>query len=260
MDVQIDKVGLPSKNTAKIKIYGMLLDDMGRFSTLSFGNPLMMSRNSVSIYAGDDERGMSLAFKGNVTSAFADFTGAPDIAFVLEAMTGFYASITPAGPASFQGGSGVSDIIGGLAKVMGMGFTDRGVTAQLSNPVLNGSPMEKVQAAAKAAGCELLVDDDEVVISPKGVPRTPEGQEVLFNAETGMKGYPSFSSTGISVTGLYRPEVRQGGLISVESVVPRASGSWRVMELHHKLVANKPGGGDWFTQVNAVPLWKVLTA
>lgn len=259
-DVSIDKVGLPSKNTAKVKIYGMLLEDMGKFSTLSFGNPLLMRRNSISIYAGDEKSGLHLAYKGNVTSAYADFTGAPDVAFVLEAMTGFFASTTPAGPASFQGSAGVGQIIGGLAKDMGMSFQDRGVTTQLNSPVLNGSPMEKAQAAANAAKCDMIVDDDQVIIAPKGVPRTPAGQEVLFSAATGMKGYPSFSSTGVTVTGLYRPEVRQGGLISIESVVPRASGSWRVMEIHHKLTAYKPGGGDWFTTVGAVPLWKVLTA
>lgn len=246
-DVEIEKAGLPSKNTAKISVCGMLLHDMEQLTSLSF-RLKKTPRNKIAVYAGEEGKGVSLIFSGEITSAFADFN-APDVKFKIEAMTGYFGSITPARPMTYQGGTDVGGIISQLAGDMGYNFKNTGVSVQLSNPVLNGSPMDKAQAAAKAAGADLLVDDDSIILSPRGQGNgeMPGGNTVVLRADTGMIGHPSFDQQGIVVKSLYNPAFRQGGLVRVKSIVPKASGIWRITKLLHKL---QNMGPDWHTQLN----------
>jgi hypothetical protein len=67
-----------------------------------------------------------------------------------------------------------------------------------------------------------------------------------------MIGYPTFSSDGIEVDALYNPAFKIGGLIEVKSIVPKASGLWRIVKLEHSLCANDPDGEDWKTGIEAV--------
>ena len=60
-----------------------------------------------------------------------------------------------------------------------------------------------------------------------------------------MLGYPVLTNEGVEVRGLYNPAFRLGGLVKVESIVPRASGVWRIIKLSHELTAFDPGGGPW---------------
>jgi len=64
--------------------------------------------------------------------------------------------------------------------------------------------------------------------------------------------YPSFSQQGISAQGLYEPMIQLGGPLRIESIVPKATGLWKVTSLRHKLQANYPGAESWFSSVEAV--------
>ena len=233
MAVNVKKDGLPSKNSAQATVWGMKPEDMEALTTLAF-DPMATEHHKISILAGDEEHGMTQAFAGEVHSAFADFNAGPDIAFKFDCKSGVFPALTPARPQTFQGATGVADIISGLAGEIGYSFKNNGVDVQLSNPVLNGSPMDKMQSAAKAAGIDLLVDDNQVIISPAGQGNGRK-EAVLLNKDTGMIGYPSFNNQGITVKSLYNPAFAQGGLIKVESEVPKATGVWRTTKLAHAL-------------------------
>ena len=64
-------------------------------------------------------------------------------------------------------------------------------------------------------------------------------------------GYPVISSEGVDVRCLYNERLELGGLIQVESIVPRASGIWRIIKLSHELEAFNPGGGPWESKMTA---------
>lgn len=244
----IEKAGQPSKNQAHIKIYGLREEDMNAMSPQE-GRPLAMQRNVVQVLAGDDA-GMSVAFIGDITEAWASYRSPPNLYFRIKAIAGYYPSLAPSNPKSYRGGTPVAVIMKTLADEMGYAFEDRGVDVLLASPYMSGTGMQQAQAVAEAANIEFGVDDGVLFIAPRGLARRLQTVP-LISAATGMKEYPIYGKKGLEVTTLYNPNVTLGGLVKVESVVPNARGTWRVNGLKHRLECEKPGA-DWFTKIKAV--------
>lgn len=249
VDVSVSKTGGDEKPSCTVSIGGMSYADMEQLTTLAF-RPLQARKNLIAVFAGDAENGLSQVFAGEITTAAADFKNAPDVRFEIEAISGYYPSLMPEGPQSIAGDMPVADIIAQQAKTMGYGFRNEGVTTRLSNTILNGSPMQKARAAARQAGATLLIDDSTLVLLPPGQER--KGTTILLSESSGMMGYPSFSNDGISIDAIFNPAFQLGGLIEVQTIVPKASGLWRITKLEHKLSANDPNGTDWTTSIDAV--------
>jgi len=57
---------------------------------------------------------------------------------------------------------------------------------------------------------------------------------------TGLIGYPTFGQDGIVLKAIFNPNINMNDLIRVDSVVPKASGTWRVTKLSHTLETNIP--------------------
>ena len=247
---KISKPGLPDKNGASVQIFGMLPEDMAQLTTLNF-RPLQVQKNLIQILAGEVGGPLSVAFAGEMTSAFADYNGAPDLVFKVEALAGYYPSITPAPPLTIRGSASVEGIVSAIAKEIGYQFENFGVTAALLNPVLNGSPIEKARAVCRNAGVQLFIDDNKLRIAPAGG-FVGTGEPVSLTAESGMIGYPTFGADGIKVKGYYQPELELGGRIHVVSVVPRATGDWIISKLDHYLEANVPNADNaWHSEMDA---------
>ena len=251
-DCEITKPGLPQKNTAKIRIFNVPREDMEQAASLAF-KPLQIAKNRVRVLAGDEEHGLTLAFAGDVTSAVPDFASAPDPAFVIDAIEGYVGSVTPAPNMTRQGEADAATLFSELAQSMGYTFVNRDVNVKLRNMAMRGGDMEKAQRLAKAARCELIIDDGEMIIMPAGGLRENAGGNTpIWSEDSGMFGYPSFSQQGISVSGIYEPKLKVGGPLRIESIVPKASGLWKISSLRHKLQANYPGANDWDSAVEAV--------
>lgn len=243
---KIEKNGNPSKNGAKLQIYGMSESLMNQLTALAF-KPLAVRNNLVQVFAGD-VNGMTQVFSGTITMANAVYRSPPNLYFNVEAITGYFQAVAPASPTSVKGGASVAVLMQSLAGKMGYSFQNNGVTTQVSNPYLPGTCMQQAQSLANSAGCEFIVDDDTLVIAPRGVARS--GTAPLISATTGMKEYPVFDKKGIKVECLYNSAVLLGGLIVVQSVVKAATGTWRVNGLTHELESEKPGG-KWDSVIKA---------
>ena len=252
MTVSIEKPGAPDKNKAKVTITGMALEDMRQMTTLAF-KPLQRQKNLIAIYAGDDENGMNLCFAGEITTASADFSGAPTIKMAIEAAAGAYPALKASSPVAVKGTQTAAELIEMFAKEAGYAFENRGVTASVKNAVFNGDPVTKAQAVANQVGAELLIDDNKFVLLPWDKGRNGDNA-VKMAPDAGMLGYPSFGADGITVKCLYNPALELGGLIEVESVVPGASGTWKITKLTHNLAANSRSSGNWFSELEASPI------
>lgn len=246
VEATINKPGPPEKNTANISVYGLAYEDLAQMTTLSF-MALESQKNLISISAGEDDGPLSPVFAGEISSAFANFNRAPSISLDIEAISGYYPQRISAAPTSINGEAQVDALISSWATEIGYTYQNYGVTGSVRNAVFTGSPMDKIQAAARHVGAELLIDDNQIVAMPSG--GTRPGSIPLLSQSSGMEGYPMFNENGIVAKTLYRPDIQIGGLVKIESIVPKATGTWKVVRLKHDLSAYVPSGGPWQTTI-----------
>lgn len=245
--VDVDKAGLPEKNTARITIYNMKMQDMEQLTFLAF-RPLQKRKNKIMVEAGDLGEKLGLVFKGDITSAFPDFNSAPDVPFQIEAMTAGWAFQIADSPTSINGEQDVATLMEQFAKEAGFGFVNNSVTATVKNTTFTGSPVSKAQQLAQEVNIELLIDDETYTIQNWD---TPRGDAVLLGADSGMIGYPTFTQDGVSARSFYNPKLRLGGQVKIQSVVPKASGYWKLTKLTHSISAYG-GSSTWESSFDAI--------
>ena len=231
--VDVDKAGLPDKNSAKIVFYNMAMKDMEKLTFLAF-RPLQKRKNKILVEAGNVGEKLGLVFKGDIPSAYPDFNSGPDIPFEIEAMTAGWSYQIADSPTSIDGEQDVATLMEQFATEAGFGFVNNSVSATVKNTTLTGSPVSKAQQLAQEVNIELLIDDETFAIQTWDNPR---GDAVLLSAASGMIGYPSFTQDGVSARSFYNPKLRLGGQVKIQSVVPKASGYWKLTKLSHNLSA-----------------------
>lgn len=242
------KMATPSLGMLSLQVYGMDLDTMNQLSTLGIAYQ-QVPGNTITLLAGDSSAPNSLAtvFIGTIYNAWADFSGAPDVAFHIEAQTLGLQSVTTTNPTSISGSADVGQIMSGLAGQIGATFENNGVNAKLSNPYFYGSPRTQIAACAKAAGCDWVVDNNVLAIMPKAQPRN--GSPIVISPNTIQEGYPTFTQFGIKVKILFNPNIKYRDQIQIkDSQVTPANGSWTVYTLDHDIASRTPGG-PWFTMI-----------
>lgn len=246
-DVSVEKPGLPDLNRCKVSISGLSLSKMEQLTMLSF-RKLSISKNAIAVWAGNLGEELGLVFRGEIVSASADFNAAPTPVFNIEAKTGVYPLRVPSSPLSVSGETTIDGIASRLAHEMGYDYKNEGVQGSVKNSIYNGSSLQKLQRLADSTGIELYIDDGTVVISPANKPRKAATVPFLSHS-TGLLGYPTFSNDGISLSCIYNPNLVVGSQIRIESIVPRASGYWKISKLSHSLSAYHPG--DWKSEIEA---------
>ncbi|MCS6455933.1 hypothetical protein NX868_10205 [Burkholderia thailandensis] len=236
---------------AQVRAYGLPISMMNQLTTIGPINTAYRN-NKLLMAAGDDENGMHVMYSGTIGEAHADFQGMPDVAFNVLGWAGLYDSVKPVGALSYVGTVDVATIMQELANTMGLTFENNGVQVQLSNPYLPGTALAQVRACARAADINYLIDRDTLAIWPRAGARATTGDIPLISPETGMRGYPMFSSKGITVVTEFNPDIKFGVPVKVRSSLEAANGIWNICDLSHALESELPDGA-WFTQFTAFP-------
>lgn len=257
VSAKIEKAGGTSMTTLDMQVYGMTPSVMNKLSTLG----LVWTRlrnNTVTVAAGTIDGTKSVVFNGTISDAWIDLETAPEATFRVSAQVGGIESVKTAIPSSFTAGADVSTIMQTLASKMGLGFEPNGTSVILSNQYLAGSYRDQALRAADAAGVESVIDNGTLAIWPRGGSR--QGQIPLISPDTGMIGYPGYTSKGISVRTVFNPAVLFGGNIKVISSLgltdgqdpnlSPASGMWNVFGIDYDLEAGA-SGGKWEMTIRA---------
>lgn len=246
---RIEKTGGSEFAKASVDIFGLTIETMGKLTTLSF-NPFKNDWNYIEILAGEQGTTLQSIFKGEITLAYADLNNGKVLK--IQAHTGAYPVLMPDPPRSVVGEQSASSLIESLAKQANFSFSNEGVTAVVNDMTLSGDPVTKMRSIATQVGAELLIDDDTVVLLPSGGARKPQGGIPVVSVDTGMIGYPTFTNTGLNVSTFFRPDLRLAAMVRVESIIPGATGNWRIVRLSHDLSVNNPGGAAWRTDFEAM--------
>lgn len=244
-NVSIAKTGGVDFAQAQVEIYGLSIDTMGKLTTLAF-RPLNRRWNLIRISAGEQGRTLSTIFQGAITVAYADLNGSRPV-LKIEAKTAAYPILDPTPQVSVNGTQTAEQLVQTFASESGFTFKNEGVQATLSDCVITGDPVTKMRAVASAVGADLILDDDKAVLLPQGAVRTSDGGIPVISSETGMIGYPTFSNTGVQVSTFFRPDLLIASAVRVESIVPNATGVWKITQLTHELSAYNPSSTTWKT-------------
>lgn len=248
----IDRNGSPAYNSADIQIAGLPLSLMNQLSRVGL-QAAAIRNNVVTVRAGDegDAGDLATVFRGVIQEAWPDFSNPAEPVFSVNANTGLLAALKPAKPASYTGSTDVATIMGTLAEQMGYTLENNGVSVKVSSPYLAGSARNQALSIAEAAGIYVYFEDDGGVmaICPKDGARNSFAPTI--SPETGMIGYPAYVGPGmIALETEYNPQLRFLGNVAVEnSIITGANGTWRVIDLKHRL-STRPDG-PWFSSVRA---------
>ena len=227
--IDVNKGGFPSRDSAKIRIYGMLQSDMEALTFLSF-RPLESNKSSISVYAGNDED-MALVFMGDVTSAKPVFDAAPNVYMEFEAISGYYAGLVAIPPYTFKGDVPVSTILTELCNKAGYSFVNKNFgSVSAKNPCLEGTAIQQIIQLAKEYKLNIVLDGERLIWREK------EGGQVIriLGDKSGLFSYPSFNNNGLSLKCEFM-DCMLGDTVRVNSIVPRSSGLWKIIGISHSL-------------------------
>lgn len=240
----IDKAGGVMMSTLRAKIYGVRQADMNSVTTLQW-KPGSLIPNTVEVYAIDGPV-ETLVFAGNIVNAWADYQGMPDVFLHIQAQAAFFNTLKAVPPRSFKGSIDVASIMAQIARDLGYSFENNGVTTRLTDVYLPNTGMEQAKDLARAAGCDLYLDDKVLAITPSNAPR--KSIIPLISPNTGMVGYPTFDGVGVNFQTLFNPAITFGGSIKLDTDVKQAAGQWVVTSISYRLESEKPGGA-WLANV-----------
>ena len=242
--IDIDKAGGMMMGTLRAKIFGVSQSDMNSATTLQWKTGLLIP-NTIEVFAIDGAA-ETLVFAGNVVNAWADYQNMPDVFLHVQAQAAFFNQLKPISPRSFKGQIDAASVMSQIARDLGYSFENNGVSVRLTDVYLPNTGLEQAKDLARAAGCDLYLDDKTLAITPPNMPR--KGVVPLMSPTSGLIGYPTFDGVGVNFQSLFNPAVTFGGAIKLETDVQQAAGQWIVTSVAYRLESEKPGGA-WFMQI-----------
>lgn len=246
--VDIQKQGGDERPSCTVTIGNLNIDVVKQLTTLSF-RPLQRFKNQITVNAGEVGKQLQTIFIGDFENAYGEFQNAPTMNLMVKAIAAQHGALMATPATSVDGTEQVAKLMEQWAIEAGCTLENKGVNASVKNVVYRGSPVDKAKTLARDVGIDLIIDDGKFIITPNG--QAVDGNAVLIDPKHGLLGYPAFSNDGIEFNMIFDPNVKIGGLVKIESIVPRASGIWKVTKITTKLEAYVPNGGSWKSSVSA---------
>ena len=246
--VDIQKQGGDERPSCTVTIGNLYIDVVKQLTTLSF-RPLQRFKNQITVNAGEVGKQLQTIFIGDFENAYGEFQNAPTMNLMVKAIAAQHGALMATPATSVDGTEQVAKLMEQWAVEAGCTLENKGVNASVKNVVYRGSPVDKAKTLARDVGIDLIIDDGKFIITPNG--QAVDGNAVLIDPKHGLLGYPAFSNDGIEFNMIFDPNVKIGGLVKIESIVPRASGIWKVTKITTKLEAYVPNGGSWNSSVSA---------
>jgi hypothetical protein len=244
----IEVTGGLQNNTCKLAIFGLPLSEMNQLTT--FGTQFIsQNKNGVSISAGDAS-GMALVFSGNIWQAYVDGQAQPQVCLRVDAQPGNWYNVKSQTPLSFKGPTKASDVAQKIAGYLGMNLINNGVNTVLQNPYFASDAVTMMQKLSEHAGFDWVMDRGNVTITPPG--GSNSGGGAVISPQTGMVSYPIFVSNCLTVKTLLNPNIRTQDIVTVQSSLTPACGSWKVFKIEYDLESLMPHG-KWFSTFHCNP-------
>lgn len=245
----IQNAGGYSGCMAILEVWGMSESDMNHINTFGqmFGK---LDNRTVIVRAGNvSKKAMSQVFAGTVVDANIEYMDAPNVSLYVVAQTGYGNQLMPAAPNSAPGSADVAQRIDTLAKSIGFGFNNHGVTAYLTDHYSYGSAIEQIRDLARAAQIDLSIANNQVDIWPTQNGDTNE-EAIILSPASGLVGYPACTNYGVRGKAEFNPDITRLRQLNITGSVRQGSGTFFIQNVTHQISCQIPNG-PWFTEFEA---------
>lgn len=234
---------------AQVMIWGVPLASMNRIARL-WAEPLtpqVTDRVEIGVWDGQD---FVPIFDGLMMWSTIDASAMPDVKLVIEANSATQLAAVPVTPYSNPGPIALRDVLTSVAALGGMplDYSDAIGEILMTDVRARGTPLDQVTSIM--SGYKSLVwyvNLQRLVVLANDAPIGADSIRVA--PDTGLIGWPAYSSSALQVSMLLNPKVRPGVTLEVISdfaFVTRTR--WLAQVIRHEIDVNLPGG-RWATSV-----------
>lgn len=250
MSIQVSQGGNQFGN-AKVSIYGVNLEAMNKIARLWLEVLSPSNTDTLTIDVWDGANFVPF-FAGVITWSAVNAATAPHVSLEIEANSAMIAMNTVATPYAQDEPVALQDALAQILEPTGLvvEFAESVQSLQIQKARLSGTPMDQ---AATLLGYfpELTwyINLQRFLVRPVNAPLG--GEPIPVNKYTGMISYPTYSTSGITLSMLFDARIRPGLALDVTTTFDFVNRTkWVAAVLQHTIQPNTPGG-QWITQVAA---------
>lgn len=250
MSIQVNQGGNQFGN-AKVSIFGVNLESMNKIARLWLEVLSPSNTDTLTIDVWDGSNFVPF-FAGVITWSAVNAATAPNVSLEIEANSAMIAMNTVATPYAQDEPVALQDALAQILEPTGLvvEFAESVQSLQIQKARLSGTPMDQ---AATLLGYfpELTwyINLQRFLVRPVNAPLG--GEPIPVNKYTGMISYPTYSTSGITLSMLFDARIRPGLALDVTTAFDFVNRTkWVAAVLQHTIQPNMPGG-QWITQVAA---------
>lgn len=250
MSIQVGQGGNQFGN-AKVSINGVNLEAMNKIARLWLEVLSPSNTDTLTIDVWDGSNFVPF-FAGVITWSAVNAATAPQVSLEIEANSAMIAMNTVASPYAQDEPVALQDALAKILEPTGLvvEFAEGVQSLQIQKARLSGTPMD--QAAALLGYFPELtwyINLQRFLVRPVNAPLG--GEPIPVNKYTGMISYPTYSTSGITLSMLFDARIRPGLALDVTTAFDFVNRTkWVAAVLQHTIQPNTPGG-QWITQVAA---------
>jgi len=238
---------------AKVEIFGVPLSSMNQIARLWMETLTPQNDDTLAIDVWDGKDYVPL-FQGVITWSAVDASGMPQVKLVIEANASMILMNTTASPyASGTGPVALPDALTNILKPASftLDYSEVAPRYMLTDVHVAGSPLEQVSTLLRHYDELTWFCNLQRLIVRRA--RAPFDEDAIrIAADTGMQGFPVYSSSGIQLSTVFDARLRPGAPLDIQvtdfDFINRTK--WVAAVVAHQLDVNVPSG-QWTTGLAA---------
>lgn len=238
---------------AKVEIFGVPLSSMNQIARLWMETLTPQNDDTLAIDVWDGKDYVPL-FQGVITWSAVDASGMPQVKLVIEANASMILMNTTASPyASGTGPVALPDALTSILKPASftLDYSEAAPRYMLTDVHVAGSPLEQVSTLLRHYDELTWFCNLQRLIVRRA--RAPFNEDAIrIAADTGLQGFPVYSSSGIQLSTVFNARLRPGAPLDVQvtdfDFINRTK--WVAAVVAHQLDVNFPSG-QWTTGLAA---------
>jgi len=236
---------------AKCEVYGVPLDTMNQIARLWLETltPQNTDKLAIDVWDGKD---FVPFFQGVITWSAVDASAMPQVKLVIEANAAMQLMNMSASPYANPGPVLLQSALTAIAQAgqFSVDYSAEAPQYQLTDVRVTGSPMQQIAGLLRSfPDLTWFVNLQRVIVREVNAPYAKD--QIQISADTGLQGFPVYSTSGLQFQTIFNPRLRPGVALDVRTPFDFVNRTlWVSSVLAHSLDVNFPNG-HWTTAVAA---------